>query len=426
MSPRDLVVRIALGVALFAAGCGGGEDDRESSREKIRIGAVVPLTGPSASTGTKTLEGVQLAAAVVNEDLPDVDLPLGEGTGLPNLGGAQVEVVSADHEEDPETGAAETEQLIKSEDVAAVVGSYFSSVTEAASERAERLGIPFVNGDSSSPQLTEGRDREFFFRTGPSDRTFAETFFDFLDDMNSERSADIRDVAILHESTEFGSGAARVTQEVAARHGYSVIATIPHRNGATDVTRTAARIQALNPDALFQASYTPEAILFTRTFERLGYAPNLLAYGAGYSDTAFFEAVGKSGHYTISRAAWTLDAVRDRSAAVEIAEMFEERYGTPMDENSARTFTAALTLFQAIDEAGNSDPNAVRDALRATDAPAEETIMPWEGIRFDDSGQNELARGVIVQYLDGAYRLIWPFDAARARVVWPVPSFAER
>ena len=413
-------------VAVTAACAPGADtDDGGTGGDTVKIGAIFPLTGASASTGQRTLEGVELAAEIVNEDV-DMDLPLAPGKGLPNLDGATIEIVSADHEEDPETGASETERLITQENVSAVIGAYFSSVTLTASERAERLGVPFVNGSSSSPELTEGRDLQFFWRTGPSDRTFAESFFDFLDDLNAEKNAGVETIAILHENTAYGTDAAEVTEEVANERGYEIVSTVPHGNGVNDVTPEASRIKSDNPDAVFQASYTPEAIVFTQTFRQLDYAPNILAYGAGYSDSAYFEAVGDAGNYTISRAAWALDAVKDRSAAVEVAELFEERYGHSMDENSARDFTAALTLFQAIDEAGSAEPEAIQEAMNNTDVPAEQTIMPWDGISFDDTGQNELARGVILQYIDGEYKLIWPFEDSTVDVVWPLPEFSKR
>jgi branched-chain amino acid transport system substrate-binding protein len=421
---NSFLIVAAIGVA---AACAPGADTGGggSGGDVVTIGALFPLTGASAATGKKTLDGVKLAAEIVNEDV-DLDLGLAKGEGLPGLDGATIEVISADHEEDPETGASETERLITSENVAAVVGAYFSSVTLTASERAERLGVPFVNGDSSSPELTEGRDLDFFWRTGPSDRTFAESFFAFLDDLNAEKDAGVKDVVILNENTAYGSDAAEVTEEVAAERGYRVTATIPHGNGVDDVTPEASQIKSEDPDAVFQASYTPEAILFTKTFQQLDYPANILAYGAGYSDSAYFEAVGKAGNYVISRAAWALDAVKDRPAAVEVARMFEDQFGAAMDENSARTFTAALTLFQAIDAAGSTEPDAIREAMDNVDVPADQTIMPWEGISFDESGQNVDARGVILQYLKGEYKLIWPFDKATAEVVWPLPAYPDR
>lgn len=424
---RNVMLLLICG-CLVAAACAPGADDGEGGAEggTIKVGALFPLTGASAATGEKTLDGVRLAAEIVNEDLPDLDLPLAEGEGLPNLDGATIRIVPADHEEDPETGASETERLITSENVVAVTGAYFSSVTLTASERAERLGVPFVNGSSSSPELTEGRDLDFFWRTGPSDRTFAETFFDFLDDLNSQKGANVKEIAILHENTAYGTDASEVTEEVAAERGYELVQTIPHGNGVSDVTPEASKIRSTDADAVFQASYTPEAILFTKTFRQLDYPANILAYGAGYSDAAYFEAVGDAGNYTISRAAWALDAVKDRPAAVEVARMFEERFGNAMDENSARDFTAAMTLFQAINEAGSTEPEAIQEAMNNMDVPAEDTIMPWDGIRFDDSGQNELAEGVILQYVDDGYKLIWPFDAATAEVRWPLPPYGQR
>src|SRR5687767_599713 len=98
---RRILATVAVLGCLIVAACapGGEEPGTEGTDEAggtVKIGAVFPLTGASAATGEKTLEGVELAAEIVNEDLPDLDLPLAEGKGLPNLDGATVEVVSAD------------------------------------------------------------------------------------------------------------------------------------------------------------------------------------------------------------------------------------------------------------------------------------------------------------------------------------------
>ena len=71
--------------------------------------------------------------------------------------------------------------------IVGVIGAYQSAVTQTASQTAERLGIPFVNAESSSPGLTD-RSLKFFFRTGPHDDTFAKNLFMASQDSWSARA----------------------------------------------------------------------------------------------------------------------------------------------------------------------------------------------------------------------------------------------
>ena len=104
---------------------------------------------------------------------------------MPGLGGAKVTVIVVDHQGKPEVGLSETERLITQEKVHAVFGAYFSSVTAAASQAAERAGIPFLNAESSQPALTQ-RGLKYFFRTSPTDETFSQLMFDFLKDYGAK------------------------------------------------------------------------------------------------------------------------------------------------------------------------------------------------------------------------------------------------
>ena len=38
--------------------------------------------------------------------------------------------------------------------------------------------------------------------------------------------------------------------------------------------------------------------------------------------------------------------------------------------------------------------------------PADATIMPWSGIKFDDNGQNTQAQVILQQAIAGRYRVI--------------------
>ncbi|MGZ3580135.1 MAG: ABC transporter substrate-binding protein, partial [Syntrophales bacterium] len=126
----------------------------------IKIGAVYPLTGNIASTGLDCKRGAELAVDIINSKY-NLNLPLAKVEGLPNLGGAKIELVFADTKGEPKNGMSETERLISQEKVVAIIGAYQSSVTKTASQATERLKVPYVCSDSSSPTLTE-RGLQYF------------------------------------------------------------------------------------------------------------------------------------------------------------------------------------------------------------------------------------------------------------------------
>ncbi len=413
---------LAAGLALATLTMGCGNDDEGSGDggpASVKVGALYPLSGANASAGNDTLNGVKLAVDIINNDYPDLDLPFGPGRGIPGLEGATIQLVSADTAGSPETGASEVDRLVTTENVAAVVGSFQSAVTLTASQRAERLGVPFVNGESSAVGLTE-RGLKWFFRTGPTDRTFGEGFFAFLDQQKAAGHL-IANVAILHTNDQYGTDGAAVTTELAEAGGYDVVADVSYDQATTDLSPQVQQIRAAQPDVLFVLSFTNDAILLVKTMEQLGYKPPaVLAYGAGFSDPKFREGVGPSAEGMISRAAWSADLAQSRPAVATIADMYQAQFNQPMTENSARSFTAVLALAQAFDAAGSTDPEPVRDALAKLDIAGDDTIMPWDGITFDDEHQNTGARGVVQQIQDGTYRVVFPDAIATTEAAWPL------
>ena len=153
-----------------------------SAEEKvIKIGAIYPLSGALASTGIELKQAIELAVDLVNKEHPELKgIPLAAGAGLPHLGGAKIQVIFADSQGKPDVGQAEAQRLIDQEHVVALVGAYQSAVTKTSSRITEQREIPYVNGESSSPDLTE-RGYKWFFRTTPNDETFFSNMMGFLD-----------------------------------------------------------------------------------------------------------------------------------------------------------------------------------------------------------------------------------------------------
>ena len=71
--------------------------------EVVRVGTLYPITGPVALSGGRPLAAVKAVVDIVNNK-HDLDIPLARTAGLPNLGGAKIELVIADHQGRPEIG----------------------------------------------------------------------------------------------------------------------------------------------------------------------------------------------------------------------------------------------------------------------------------------------------------------------------------
>ncbi|MHB9108089.1 MAG: ABC transporter substrate-binding protein [Armatimonadota bacterium] len=411
-------------LAVLFAGC--GDESASTADTPVRIGAVYPFSGQQTAAGREIRQGIALAMEVINHPHPRLNLPLASGAGLPAFGGAPVRVIFADHQGLPEQARDETERLINEQRVIAVIGAYQSEQTRVASEVAEQAGIPFLNPDSTSPALTQ-RGLQWFFRTTPSDATFVEDAFHFITELNASRNAGLQTVALIHEGTDFGTGVSELVGTLAPQYGLQVVADVLSTGTAGDVPGQVMQVRDAQPDVVLFAVYATDAIRFIQEFKRQNYAPPLVwADDAGFIAQEYLQAVGADAAYVTSREVWSLDLTGTNALAAQVNTLYRARYGTDMNGNSARAFTGLITLADAINRAASTEPLAIRTALRATDIPADQLIMPWRGIRFDAAGQNTLGDGIIVQMLNGRYTTVWPDSIAAEPVVFPFPAWNAR
>jgi branched-chain amino acid transport system substrate-binding protein len=397
------------------------------AQQEVRIGVIYPLTGPSASVGGELRSALELAADIINNGAPGIaDLPFSQGKGLPNLKGAKIKLVFADHQANPQVGASEAERLITQEKVVAIVGAYNSAVTATASQVAERAGVPFLNPESSSATLTQ-RGFKWFFRTTPHDDLFVHNAFEFLSDLEKKKGIKPGRIATLNENGLWGTESGKLQAKLAPDYKYELVKQVSYASKTTQLTSEVQSLKAANPNLVLQSSYTPDAILSMKTYKELGFAPDMiLANNAGFTDTEFIKTLGKDAEFIITREVWALDLARSKPLIRQVNDLFRARFQINFTGNSSRTFTGLMVLADAINRAGSTDPEAIRKALAATDIPGRNLVMPWDGVKFDATGQNTLGRGILVQIVDGKYNTVWPFSMASREVIWPMPKWDQR
>lgn len=424
MSKSITSVAIVVGTLLALSSACTSRSDAPAPGEPVKIGFLAPLSGPAASVGTDTRRGAELAVEVVNSDYPSLTLPLGPEAGLPDLQHAKLELVSADSNGNPQHAQTQVARLVKDENVAAVAGGYESSITEAASARTEQLKVPFVNGGSSAPSLTE-RGLEWFFRTGPSDLSYGRVIFSLLKERQS-KGVSVKRIAVVRVDNQYGNDGAAVIERLVPHIDGEVVANVKVDSNGVNLNSQAKTVRAAEPDVVLTLLYTPQALALEDTFKQIAYQPPaLMAFGAGYADPAFLQKNGRNADGICSRFSWSSDLAQRNPTAKAIAKLYERRFDSAMNDDAARSFTAVMTLAQAVNDAGSHRPADIRSALVNIDIPGRDTIMPWAGVKFDDSHQNIGARGVVEQVQDGQYRLVYPFDVAHTRLEWPIPAVSD-
>jgi branched-chain amino acid transport system substrate-binding protein len=389
--------------------------------ENVKIGILWPLTGNAAAAGQASKAAAEIAAEIVNNRHPELpNIPLAAEEGLPNLGGAKLELIFVDHQGAPAMAQQLATRLITQDKVHVLMGAYQSSCSFTATAVAERYGVPFMVGESAALNIT-GRGFKWVFRGTPIASDYAATYMRFFADMKKQGKP-IASIAVVNENTDYGTSVADSIEAAAKANNLPVAIRIPYSASSTDVTAQVVQLKEKNPDVVIFISYTSDAILYFKTMKNLDYLPPMVVGDdTGFSDPSFIPAVADIAQGAMNRSAW--DIGQPGSTTFKINEMYKAKTGRDLDDTSARNMQSFFALANAINRAGSTEPEKIREALARTDLKPEQLMMGYDGVKFDETGQNVLASTYLIQLKGKQYQLVWPDKAAAAKLEWPMKGW---
>jgi branched-chain amino acid transport system substrate-binding protein len=407
-----------------------------AAEKEVKIGVLYPLSGALATIGRDLQRAAEFTAEnLVNNKNPDVDILMAKWGGIPNLGGAKIKLIFADHRGEPDRGADLAKRLILDEKVVGLMGAYNSSVTKTVSMVAERYGIPMINDSSTSPDLTK-RGFKWFWRTTPHDEYFNKDLFELLKGLTEGKvkgvkavSKDqLKDLTYACENTEWGSSVAKNLEIFAKEYGFTFVKGILYDSKAPDLTSEAQTIVATKPDGMLFASYLADSILMIRTLKGMKASPHLFwGQDAGFEMADFAKTLGADTNGILTRTVFIAKIAKVKRVAGQINEIYKKKYGDDLTGATARSVVGVQTWAYVLNRAGSTDPKAIQKACNEINIPGYELVMPWDGIKFDATGQNIKGKGLIGQYQwkDGKANLeiIYPFDLATANMIYPFPGW---
>jgi len=365
--------------------------------DTVKVGVVLPLTGPQAKFGEIEKNSFDLALEEIN--------------AAGGINGKQLELVMEDDTGRPEVGRSVVEKLISKDKVVMIGGGYSSSVTYAVAGVCQQNKMPFlVNTGAADKITTSGWD--YIFRLNPPVSHYADAIESLLDEKIKPKT-----VAILHENSLFGTKGAKSFEETCDKAGYKVLLKEGYEHGGIDFKPVLIRIKELNPDIVYMVSYIMDASLLMKQAKELKLTPKMFIGGAaGFTLPEFAQNSGVASENVISATLW--HEVLPFPGAMDYYNKFVAKFNKPTEYHGAEAYAACYVIADVLKRAKSFEAADIKQALSETDM-----MTVFGPVKFTDWGKmknQNIAATYVVQWINGKLELVWPTEHATKAFVYPV------
>jgi len=388
-------------------GAGGGGGGTAGSGQTIKIASLHPLSGSSAADGQQMDNGAKLAVEAVNK-----------AGGIASMGGAKLELLSADTKGAPETGQSEGQRLIQ-EGAVAIVGTYQSAVSQNVAAVAERNKVPFVI-DVSSADAILAQGYQYTFRLQPSGTVLAEGGAQYLSEVSTAAGKPAKKVAILHEQGPFGTAIKDVFTKKAQSLGMEVGPVASYDPAkVSDFTTQVTAVKASGADVLMVAGYYRDGVLVANAVNTVKPTLNAVwgvANGA-FDLPQFAKEAGAAGEGFFD-SNYHLDGKNPQTQA--LIKTYKDKYNDDIRTGAVLSYDAVRVIADSLNRAKSADPTTLRGAIAQTSLPS---LVAQKGpITFSANGENQGAFPILMQVQGGKIVQTYPKDFAETAYRYPATA----
>ena len=322
------------GTSTTSGGGGGGE---------ILVGEYGSMTGPQATFGQSTHNGIMMAVDEIN--------------AKGGINGRKIKVITEDDQSKQEEAANAVTKLISQNNVIAVLGEVASSASIAAAPICQANKVPMITPSSTNPEVTKKGD--YIFRICFTDDYQGHSLGEYVGKtLGVKRAAILTDV-----KSDYSQGLAHFFEERFTQDGGQIVARSSYANGDSDFKSQLTSVKAANPQILFVPGYYTDIGQIAIQSRDLGMNIPLVG-GDGWESPRLIEIGGKSleGSYYSNHYFYgdTKPVVHD------FVQRYKDRYGATPDSLAALGYDAAHVLGEALGHSGGKGGSDLRDVIAAT------------------------------------------------------------
>lgn len=321
-----------------------------AAQDKIKIGAVLAVTGPASFLGDPEAKTLKLLADEIN--------------AKGGLLGKQIDLVIYDSGGDAAKASQFAQRLIQDDKIVAHVGGSTTGDTMAMIQAFEDAKIP--NMSLGGAVVIIDPVKPFTFKTPHTDKMACEKIFEDM------KKRGLTKVGMISGQDGFGKSMQAECKKVAGAYGIDLVADESYGPRDTDMTPQLTNIKGkAGLQAVVNPGFGQGPAIVTRNFAQLGFSVPLYQ-SHGVASKQFIELAGPAAEGVRLPAAALLvadklpDTDPQKKVLTEYITKFEASAKQPVSTFGGHAWDGMKILVEAMQRAGSTDGTKVRDEIRKT------------------------------------------------------------
>ncbi|MEJ2431114.1 MAG: ABC transporter substrate-binding protein [Deltaproteobacteria bacterium] len=370
--------------------------------ETIKVGILLPLSGPLGYFGEMEKQSFDLALEEIN--------------GGGGIKGSKLDFIYQDTKGDIDAAREAVKKLMDEDKVVMLGGGYYSPATFSVAGLAQQNRIPFLINTASDDKITE-QGWDYVFRLNPPGSEYTSGIESFLREVVKPKTA-----VIIHEDSVHGRNSAKFFRKTCDKLGIQVLMTEGYQHGVESFKNILTRVKELNPDIVYMCSYVTDGSTLMIEARQMKITPKIFLGGAtGFTMPEFVQYAGIASEMVMTATLWHQALPLPGSMAY--FTRFTSTYNKEPDYHGAEAYAAAYVIKDVVKRAASFAPDDIKKSLENTRL---KTV--FGPVHFTSYGnkinQNKLT-SYVVQWQFSRLKLIWPRKLANADYVYPVNWLSE-
>ncbi|MCW2476067.1 MULTISPECIES: ABC transporter substrate-binding protein [unclassified Symbiopectobacterium] len=313
--------------------------------EEIKIGVVLPLSGPLSGYGQPSQKGVEL----VNSMEPKLK------------NGDTIKLIVIDDKSDKVEAANAMQRLVSSDKVDAVIGEVTSTNTLAMTKMAEDTKTPLVSPTATNDRVTRGR--QYVSRV-----CFSDSFQGIVGANLASRDLGAKTAAIMYDSSnDYSVGLAKAFRTQFLKNGGTIPIEVQAPGGSKDFKAQLSSVKAKNVDMIYMPIYYTEGALIAVQAKQLGLKVPVVGGDGLAADPVFFKLGQDAVEGYMTTDYYSPNAKEQTPEGEKFIKAWTEKYSEPTHTWGAMTADAYKMIVNAMNQCDNpKDRVCVNDKIRAT------------------------------------------------------------